>query len=208
MKTAKAAGVMSKNSGRSSFSMLGPTTQTKLNVLELGSLRAEQVPVIVIDHPTVEAASKVLGPIEGILGFPFFARYKMTLDYRARRMTFIPSGYQPKDVIQALMATLISRERPARTVLGSAALWGLQVDKKAGDTEPGVDIATVFPNSAAFRAGLRSGDRLLVLDDHWTDSVEDCFRAAASVKAGAEGTVLIHRSGENMEFVVKPTQGL
>ena len=45
---------------------------------------------MVMDHPTVEAISKTVGPIDGIVGFPFFARYRMTLDYQAKKLTFVP----------------------------------------------------------------------------------------------------------------------
>ena len=60
--------------GNSIFSLLnvfGGVSPTKANSIKLGDLEAKDVPVIVMDHPTVEALASVLGPIEGILGFPF-----------------------------------------------------------------------------------------------------------------------------------------
>ena len=43
--------------------------------------------------------AKKYGSIEGIVGFPFFARYKMTVDYAAKEMTFVPNGYKATDVM-------------------------------------------------------------------------------------------------------------
>src|SRR5262249_29069517 len=57
------------------FSPFGSMGQVKIGAVELGRLKAENVPAVVMDHPTVELISKYLGPIEGIVGFPFFARY-------------------------------------------------------------------------------------------------------------------------------------
>jgi hypothetical protein len=207
-RTAKAAGVTGTNGAGVGLSLFGPAAQSSIKKLELGALRAESVPVMVMDHPTVEAVSKLLGPVEGILGFPFFARYKMTLDYQDRRMTFVPTNYQPADVIQALMATLMARDQPVRTVLAPAALWGLEIGKKTGDTAAGVTIESVLADSPAARAGLHSGDRLLTLDDCWTDSVADCYAAAGTVQAGTEVIVRVRRAGKDLELTVKPISGL
>src|SRR5262249_22165281 len=49
---------------------------TRAKTMEVGALRAEDVQVVVMDHPTVKELSLALGPLEGIVGFPFFARYR------------------------------------------------------------------------------------------------------------------------------------
>src|SRR5260370_42442297 len=64
------------------FAPFGPMAEAKVKTLEVGDVMAENVPAIVMDHPTVTAISKALGPINAILGFPSFARYKRPLDYR------------------------------------------------------------------------------------------------------------------------------
>ncbi len=99
-KVAKEAG-LAGGGGNSLFGLgglFGGVSPTKAKTLSIGALEAKDVSVIVMDHPTVELLASVLGPIEGIVGFPFFARYKMTLDYQAKEMTFVPNGYEPKDV--------------------------------------------------------------------------------------------------------------
>ena len=47
-------------------------------------------------------------------------------------------------------------------------------------------IKEVLPGGAAAVAGLQANDRLLTLDDRWTDSLTDCYTAASYVKPGTE----------------------
>jgi hypothetical protein len=198
-RVARASGVITKDTRKPLFSLFGMVDETtQIKKLDIGGLKAEKVPVIVMDHPTVELMSKVLGPVEGIIGFPFFSRYRMTLDYQARTMTFVPNGYEP------LMAD--GDEGPRR--LAPSGLWGMVVSKNTGDSEPGVVIEKVLAGSASARAGLKKGDRLLVLDDRWTESVADSFEAASYVKAGATVTIRIKRDGLEKELTVTPQAGL
>ena len=89
---------------RAPFAMPGQVTIAKL---EVGGASATDLPAIVLDHPTVAAIAQMFGPVEGIVGFPFFARFRTTIDYQARQFTFTPNGYQPADVLQTLMTTLM-----------------------------------------------------------------------------------------------------
>jgi hypothetical protein len=207
-RVARATGLLAKDAATPLFSLFGPVVQVKMKTLQLGDLKAAGVPIIVMDHPTVEVLSKVLGPVEGILGFPLFARYRMTLDYQAKRMTFVPNGFEPTDVIQGLMATLMVRDKPATVVLAPGGLWGLSVEKPERDGEAGVTVKTVLPDSPAAKAGLRAGDRLLSLDGRWTDTVADCYRAAAYVPAGTAAVAVVQRDGKELELTVTPASGL
>jgi hypothetical protein len=208
-KVARESGVLAKNAKPGAFTLFGAAGHQLIQTLELGGLKAEKVPAVILDHPTLEAAAKVLGPVEGIIGFPLFARYRMTLDYQAKRMTFVPNGYQPPDVIQGLTAALLERSQPVeKPVLAPAAQWGFVVHKEVGDDAAGVTIKQVLPGSAAAAAGLRPGDRLLTLDGRWTDTVADCYAAAEHVRPGTVAKVGIHRNGEKRELAVTPRSGL
>jgi len=208
-KIGKKAGLTGKGGAMSGFSLFGPVAQTEVKKLEIGALQADYVPVIVMDHPTVEVLADALQePIEGIIGFPFFARYRMTLDYQAKELTFVPNGFKPVDIIQSMMVAIMSRDKPAARVLASAGLWGIVVDKEKGDDEAGVTIKEVLPDSAAARAGLQAGDRLLTMDDRWTDSLADCYTAASYAKPGTEIIVKIKRNADEKELTVKPNDGL
>ena len=193
------------------FNLFNTAGQVKIDKMELGDLKAEKVAAIVMDHPTVDAISKALGPIDGIVGLPFFGRYKMTIDYQQKELTFIPNGHEPPDAMEAMMATvmaLMTRDKPPTKVLAAAGQWGLVVAKEEDDEEAGVTVKKVMPASAAAKAGLKPGDRLLTLDDRWTDSVSDCYAAAAAVKPDKAVRVTIRRSGKEQELKITPNSGL
>ena len=84
----------------------------------MGGVKAEAVSAVVMDHPTVEVFSNAFkkdhGPIEGIVGFPFFARYKMTVDYQAKVLSFTPNGYKPEDVMQSMMKAIMNAQARIR----------------------------------------------------------------------------------------------
>lgn len=188
------------------FGMGGPKT---IQTLEIGAVKLQNVPAIVMDHPTVGAMAKVLGPIEGIIGFPFFARYKTTVDYQKRELTLVPNGYEPKDVMQGLMEKLMNppKGKPEPRILAPAALWGFQVEKANDDTQEGVTVTRVLPDSPAAQAGLQPGDRLLTLDGRWTDSVVDTYAAAEAIKPGQKVVVVVLRKGQRLELSITPRAG-
>jgi hypothetical protein len=210
-KLAKEAGML-KDMPAPMFPIFGMMGETKIKTLEVGDAREHNVPTIVMDHPTVEQISKVLGmPIHGIVGFPFFARFKITLDYKAKTLTLAPSSYRPPDVMKAmnnvLAGLLFSTTVPPKPV-APAAQWGLSASKPAHDDEAGVDVKSVVAGSAADKAGLKAGDRLLTLDGRWTDSMEDLYDAAGYVKAGTTVVVRVKRGGAEMDLKVTPSSGM
>lgn len=203
---AKEAGVIGEKVKPGFFGMAG---EQLVKTLELGGLKAENVRVIVMDHPALTAVSKVLGPVDGIIGFPFFARYRMTLDYRAMQLSFVANGYQPADVMAGMALMLLSSNtKPPKKVLAASGICGLLVHKDAKDEEAGITVKQVLPGSAAESAGLKIGDRLLVLDGTWTDSLEDCYRAAKGVRPGKTAQVKYARGGKELETMIKPIEGL
>jgi membrane-associated protease RseP (regulator of RpoE activity) len=210
-KVARASGVLAKSARPSLFAPFGTMGQMTIKTLEVGDLKAENVAVVVMDHPTVEVISKILGPIEGIVGFPFFARYKMTIDYQAKQLTFVPNGFKPPDVMQGLITSVMAMadDKPVKpTVLAPAGQWGLVVHKDTGDDEAGVTIDEVLPGSAGAQAGLKAGDRLLTLDGRWTDTLADTYLAASYVKAGTATKVVVQRGKEEISLTVTPRAGL
>jgi hypothetical protein len=179
-KLAKDAGIFPKDFKKPFFSPLGSMGQFKMKTLEAGDLKAENLTVMVVDHPTVAAISEAVGPIDGIVGFTFFARYKMTIDYQKKVMTFVPNDYRPADTMQAMMKIMLmsSSERARPRVLAPGALFGFTVAKEKTDEDPGVMVREVIDGTPAAKAGLKVGDRLLTFDNRWTDTVADCYDAA------------------------------
>jgi membrane-associated protease RseP (regulator of RpoE activity) len=196
---------------QSSLPLFGAVGEARVKSLEVGGEKVEGMHALVMDHPLVELMGKKLGPIYGIVGFPFFARYRMTLDYQAQTLTFVPNGYKPPNVMKSLegmMFQLLAGGGQGTKVLAPAGQWGLVPHKPSGDETPGVVVKEVLPGGAAAAAGLKAGDRLLTVDGRWTDSVADLYAAAGHVKPGTTVTVVVQRDGKEMELQVKPLAGL
>jgi hypothetical protein len=204
-RVAREAGLL-KGLPKPVFTMFGSMGEVKIKKLEVGEQAAEDVSAVVMDHPVLEQISRKLGRLDGIVGFAFFARFQVTLDYQAKKMTFVPNGYKPPDVMRGMMAALLAGDTPK--VLAPAGQWGLVAAKKTGDDKAGVDIKSVLPGSAADRGGLKAGDRLLTLDGRWTDSLPDLYRAAGYVKAGTPVIVRIKRGDKEMELKITPAEGM
>ncbi len=211
-KVAKAAGLL-KDTPEPFFSLFGSKGEVKVKELQVGDQKVPDVTAIVMDHPTVEAISKAFekklgGPIDGIVGFPFFSRFTMTLDYQAKTITLLPNGFKPPDVMKAMMAAIMDAGSGEPKMLAPAAQWGMIAVKEASDKEDGVTIQSVLPNSPAAKAGLKNGDRLLTLDGRWTDSLVDLYTAAGYVKPGEAAPVAIKREGKELRLKVKPAAGI
>jgi len=205
-KMAKEAGLL-EGVKKPPFALFGSMGEVKIKTLQVGEATADDVSAMVMDHPTVALiADKLKKPICGLVGFPFFARFKMTIDYEKKTMTLVPSGYKPPDAMAAM--TMLVLTGAGKRHLAPAAQWGVMASKEAGDQKDGVDIESVVPGSAADKAGLKRGDRLLTLDGRWTDTLADLYEAAGYVKPGATVEVKVKRSGKEMSVKVTPVKGL
>ncbi len=79
--------------------------------------------------------------------------------------------------------------------------------KDEGDTQPGLEVETVFEDTPAAKAGLKQGDRLISIDSQPVHSHDDIV--AAVQKAGEENrSVQIEatRGEESIKFEIKPQQ--
>ena len=204
----EASGVVKADVPRSFlFSMRGEAEVAKLQV---GELIATKLPVIVFDHPALKVLGDVLGhPVDGIIGFTFFARYRTTIDYQANQMTFEPIDFVIRDLLRELPDRLAGPREVRRRVLAPGALWGLRLARSTGSiNSAGVPIAEVLPGSPASRPDLKPGDVLTTLDNRWTASVADAYAAAAAIEPGREVRVVILRSGKEQTLVVHPADGI
>jgi hypothetical protein len=208
-KTAKASG-MTKDTPNPLLNLFNSGGPAKIMRFEVGDVKVQNTQAAVMDHPTVEVISKALGPIEGLVGFPFFARYRMTIDYQAKTMMLAPSGYHVNDADfdPTLLGQKMLEGRPnEKRVLAPAGQWGFVPHKEKGDDADGVVIQAVYAESAAAAAGLQVGDRLLALDGRWTDSVLDAFEAARHTKPGKWVRLRILRDGKERTLVGWPRRG-
>jgi hypothetical protein len=211
-KTAKEAGLTKKAGGGGLFGMFGGMTQVTVPTMTVGDVAADKTPAVVIDHPTVEAISdafkKDSGPIEGLIGFPFFARYAMTVDYQKKELTFTPNGYKPGDYMTDLTNSIMNLEEKNKPrAVKPTGVWGLEVAKDKGDEKDGVDVKAVYADGPAAKAGVKAGDRLLTVGGRWTDSVGDAAVATSLVKAGKGVPVVVLRDGKEVKLTVTPAVG-
>jgi hypothetical protein len=206
-KVARLGGVVPKNFRQPPFALFGSAGEFKVKTLEVGKAEAHDLKAIVMDHPTVDAIAKFVGPIEGIVGFSFWARFHLTIDYQARQMTFVPNKYQPPDVLQGVLKALTG-DTAKKHILAPAGQWGFRVRKDLADKAPGVTVAEVLPGSPAAAAGLQAGDRLLVLDGRWTDSINDCYAAAADVRPGSSVRITVRHDAKERQLTVHVQPGL
>lgn len=190
--------------------LLGMRGEAEVKSLEIGDLKVEKLPVVVFDHPILKALSDFLGrPLDGIMGYTFFARYKTTIDYQARRMTFEPVNTKIRNLLRDLQARLEGPKVAKHRVLAPEALWGLNVGEPSGGvTSQGVPVTAVWPGTPAAEAGLKVGDLLSVLDGRWTVSTNDVYAAAAAVPADHAVEVVVLRDGKEHTLTVTPRAGL
>jgi hypothetical protein len=216
-KVAMEAGLTKDAKDKPLIPLFGMMGQVKIKDFQVGEVKAEGVNAMIMEHPTVAAFSEAFkdkyGSIEGIVGFPFFARYKMTVDYKAEEMTFVPSGYKPGDVMADLMQTMMASmggggKKPEARVAAPAGLWGLELAKGKTDEDAGIDVKAVHDGGPAAEAGLKAGDRVLTIDGRWTDTLADAYQAASFVKPGKKAEVVVKRDGKEVKLTVSPKTGL
>jgi hypothetical protein len=190
--------------------LFGMSGEAQIKTLEVGELEAQDVPVIVMDHPVLKAIGTMLGkPLDGIMGYTFFARYRTTIDYKAREMTFTPVNFEVRDLVKDLEGRLLGPKVATTRVLAPKGLWGFSVGEPTdGVSSHGVPVKEVLRDSAAAAAGLRVGDILTTLDGRWTTSVVDVYAAACTIAAGQSTEVVIRRDGEELTLKIKPTDGI
>jgi len=206
---AKDSGVLdAKKKGSGGIALFGMGGPQVVKEFEAGGAKIEKMPVMVMDHPTVSMISKVLGPIDGIVGFPFFARFKMSIDYQKKELVLVPNGYEPADFLESMTKKMMAGPSKEAAVLAPAGTWGMVVEKASDDEDAGVVVKEVLKGGAADAAGLKVGDRLLTLDGRWTDTVSDTFAAAGLAKPGREVEVTVKRGSKEVKLKATPGRGV
>jgi hypothetical protein len=209
-KVAKEADLFTKDTKKPLLPLFGMMGQVKVKEIELGDLKAEGISATVMDHPTVKAISSVVGPLEGILGFTFYARYKMSIDYEKKLITFEPNEYVPSNAMEVMMERMMAPKsvREAPRILAPAGILGLKVEPANADANGGVLVKEVMPGTPAASAGFKEGDRLLTLGGRWTDTVTDTFAAVAELRPGSPATAEVLRGKEKIQLKVTIRAGL
>ena len=188
------------------FTLLGNLGNYDVKSIALGGAIQPHLQATIWNHPTVEVLSSMYGRFEGLIGFPFFARYRITIDYKSQTMTLVPCAFEPVDTQQKMMDHYTNAD-PAKIYAATESL-GIRVSKATKDDAAGVVISQVLAGSPAANAEIKSGDRLLTLDGRWTDSVEDCYAALSAVESARDVPALILRDGTQIKVIVKVSPGI
>ena len=197
--------ILSTDFDRPFFTPLGNLGEYPVRSITMG--RATQGGLIadVWNHPTVELLGKMYGRFEGLIGFPFFAHYQLTIDYKTKTMMLVPSKYKPQDTKQKLIDRLSA---PGIKFWAPTESIGIAVSKAKDDQAAGVVIDSVLSESPAANGGLKAGDRLLTLDGRWTDSVDDCYAALTAIDSARAVPMSILRDGRQFAGVLNVKPGI
>lgn len=207
-RVAEATGAIEKGAPRAFF--LAARGDARVETLQLGDLKADDVPVIVMDHPALKALGGLFSrPLEGIIGYTFWAHYRMTIDYQKKQLTFTPVDFEVRDLMKDLPTRLAGPKQAKTLVLAPHGLFGLTVGEPTdGLASPGVPITSVLPDSPAEAAGLHVGDILTTLDGRWTASPTDAYSAAQGAEPGHPTELIILRDGAEKTLTITPREGL
>jgi hypothetical protein len=189
---------IAKKAGVKSAGIMG---MSKVDTLEIGGLKAEDVSVMVFDHPTVKQLSAVDDGLEGIIGFSFYSRYNLVIDYKESKLSFTPCSYKAQDVMAKMQQKLMGG-RNQKQVTPRQVVLGITLE----DEKP--VITSVAPGSAAEAAGLKSGDTITLLDARWVEKSSDIYEIASTLPAGDTVTVNVIREGKEVEVNLKLRKGL
>jgi hypothetical protein len=192
-----------KPEAASTPSIIGMGGQVSVKTLEVGDAKSENVPVIILDHPIVEMIGQIEGGIDGIVGYTFWSRYRMTLDYQAKQVTLAPTTYEPNDVLSSVYSRLMRTDtRPP--VVAPGGIWGMRAAAKSGR----VEVLGVTPGWPAHTGGLRSGDLINTLDRRWVNSMPELLDAMARVAPGRSAEVQVVRRGKTLNLMIAPRPGV
>jgi hypothetical protein len=181
----------------------------EVETLQVGELDATNLPVVVMDHPALKALGGMLGrPLDGIIGYTFFARYKTTIDYQKRQMRFTSVDAPVRNLIKDLPERMLGPKTARTRILAPAGLWGLAVAPLDEPHAQAVRITAVRDGSAAAEAGLQTGDLLSTVDGRWITSIADAYAAAADAEPGTAVPIEILRDGQPRTLSVTPRPGI
>jgi S1-C subfamily serine protease len=105
-----------------------------------------------------------------------------------------------RETPEAPQYVAIAESRPSRT--GLKVRMGV-MPSYAEDEQAGMQIDGVSPGSPAEKAGLKSGDRLLMIGDTSINNVYDLMDAMAKYEPGNEANLTVLRTGERIQMAVK-----
>lgn len=181
--------------------LMGMGGQATAETFQVGQASVKDLPVIIMDHPMIKMIETVVGELDGIVGFTFFARFNTVIDYKSARLTFTPRDFKPTDMFEKMQGMMGGLGRRQKRVQGRSIVLGLTLD---GDQPV---VKTVVPGSAAEAAGLKPGDKITAFDERWVEKAQDVVDVASILPAGESVPIKVERDGKTVELTIKPRPG-
>lgn len=157
--------------------------------------------------------------LHGIIGYEALARYRVTYDFTADKLTFEPLDFDPPviqpgkkgnsqgglDVLGPVMKTMASLMGVTPNFeVKPGGFVGFELEEKGKK----VFVKAVYKNSPAEAAGLKAGDRLDEIKGNSIDGMNDVARAFGKAGVGDGVKVTVERGGESKTVTVKLGGGL
>lgn len=199
----KQAGINSTS--KASLSIFGNGGQVSIKSLQVGNSTTNNVQAILMDHPTIAVISKYFGQIDGIIGYTFFSKHAISIDYKQRKLFLKETGHIPEDVIGKMVRTILKQKQDPK-LLVAAAYWGFNVS--ANDNKQAVLVMDLLPQSPASKAGLLNQDQVLEINGQWVTNVLDFQWIMANTEPNTDSLVTVLRDGKKLFLKLTPTSGL
>ena len=188
-----------------SISIFGNGGQVAIKSVQVGSSTSSNMQAILMDHPTIAVISKYFGQIDGILGYTFFSKYALRIDYKLKKIYLKETDYIPEDVIGKMVRSILKQKQEPR-ILVAAAYWGFNVSE--GESKSSVLVKDLAPQSPASKAGLLNQDQLLEINGQWVTNLMDIQWIMATTEPNADCLVTVLRDGKKLLIRLSPSSGL
>jgi S1-C subfamily serine protease len=144
--------------------------------------------------------------VEALLGVDFYGRYRVTIDYEKREMTFRPNGFEPGDTFGKFVARA-QGAKYEKTPPPRAVALGISVaDPPAGGR--GARVTAVLAGSSAEQAGFKVGDSIVGIENWWVEDAQDLYAHAPLFNPNATLKFYVLRDGKMETLNVKFRAGL
>ncbi len=157
--------------------------------------------------------------LHGVVGYNVLARYRITYDFTADKLAFVPLDFDPPDpkgigkgggqgglemtgTIMKMLAGFMG-VKPNFEVR-PAGFLGVEWEEK----KDGLFVKTVLKDSPADAAGLKPGDKLESVKSTSIDTGSDVKRAVAKASVGDSLKITVNRDGEKKTLTAELGKGL
>lgn len=158
--------------------------------------------------------------LHGVIGYNVLAKFRITYDFTADKLTFVPLDFDPPEVKSIgkggggqggleLVGTMMKTLAPLLGVTPNfevkpGGFVGVELEEK----DKKVFVKAVLKGSPAEEAGLKAGDRLDEVKGSSIDGMNDVTRTFGKAEVGDKVKVTVERGGETKTVTVKLGGGL